>query len=258
MTTLNARFQRAIEDNPTPRPTFDIIPYDCIRDYLQSHSLVNAFNIGTRDLHSAIIYVERHLQPLPEHHNTPSSAPVPTCSECHIGYMEIDAHNGSLVCSNCGLVPTRGSINIEREWVSEAPQPRGKRPRGIPGVPKWMSDQLMHDSRDAYNKETMDYLEHLNAYVGFTPDMLDRVHKTFLSWTDNGYCRNVKMAACMMHSVLKDQFLNEHVVREKVRKRSHIPAVHDPCPQPTFACPICGSLHYSKKEARFHCRYFKQ
>jgi len=259
MSSLNERFQRVVENTtPSPRATFDIIPYDCVREYLQSHSLVKTFNISIRDLHSAIIYVERHLQTSCSSSNNKPSGAVPTCSECSSGHMEIDHHNGCMVCSNCGLVSTRGSINIEREWDSAVPIPRGKRPRGIPGVPKWMYNQLMHDPRRAYMSETMDYLQHLNAYMGFTQDMLECVHTTFLSWTDNGYCRNVKMAACMMHVVLKTQFLDENHVREKVRKRSHLPSVQDPCPQPTFACPKCGSMHHSKKEARFHCRYFKQ
>lgn len=266
MSTLRDRLARATADAlppPSSEPS-TVIPYDCIRDFLEGHRVVQLSKMSTRDLHSAILYVDRNLQAPSSTKEVATDAMQPSakrpydCMECNAGYLFLDAHSGHYVCGSCGVVPHRGSINVEREWIDDVPDdqlaPRHKRTKYIPGVPKWMVDKLSSNPRLAYERSTHSEMETMNGYVNLSPDMLDAAHRNFLRWTDNGYNRDVKMAACMFHTILRSQFLSDAEVRGMVRQRRSIPQVEDPTPKPAFPCR-CGVLHHSKKAARFHsCR----
>lgn len=264
MSTLRDRLARAstgAESSPPPQQS-TVIPYDCIRDFLEEHRMVQLFRLSTRDLHSAILYVDRNLKPQPAAEvETPTQTPAKRpydCTECNAGHFLLDAHNGYYVCSNCGVIPHHGSINVEREWIDEVTEaqlaPRHKRTKYIPGVPRWMVDKMSSNPRMAYERSTLSEMENMNGYMNLSPDVLHATHRNFLRWTENGYNRDVKMAACMFHAILQPQFLSDAEVRGMVRQRKSIPQVEDPTPDPTFPCR-CGMLHYSKKAARFHsCR----
>ena len=262
--SLSDRLKRATSSASITSVSSDatVIPYDCIRDYLEDHEMLRLFRISSRELHSALLYVERHLVSNETKDETPppsSCADRPyDCTECEKGYLYLDAHRGHRVCGSCGFVPNRAPENVEREWIhavrDEDLPPRHKRAKFVPGVPKWMVDRLSANPRGAYERETMEEMENMNGYMNLSVDMIRAAHRTFLSWTDNGYSRDVKMAACMFHSILHSQFLSGSEVRGMVKQRRRIPQVTDPTPQPTFPCE-CGVLHYSKKEARYHsCR----
>ena len=240
-----------------------MIPYDCIRDFLEEHRMIKQFQIPTRDVHSALLYVERNLKS-PDAEE-PISSPTLNkkrsydCTECHAGFFLLDARNGCYVCSNCGVVPHNGSVNVEREWFDGVTEdqlaPRHKRTKYIPGVSKWMVDKLSSNPRMAYERSTRSEMEHMNGYMNLPSDTLHAAHRNFMRWTENGYIRDVKLAACMFHAILCSQFLSDVEVRRMVRQRKSIPQVEDPAPKPTFPCR-CGTLHHSKKEARFHsCRH---
>ena len=261
MSTLRDRLARVSEDAAAaPSSSQTVIPYDCIRDYLEEHPMVRLFRLSSRDLHSALLYVDRNFK-APSEEETPTQAPPKRpydCTECDAGYFFVDAHGGQYVCGNCGFVPHRGCINVQREWVDEVTEgqlaPRHKRAKYVPGVPKWMVDKLSSNPRAAYEHSTHSEMENMNGYMNLSPDMLLTAHCNFLRWTENGYNRDVKMAACMFHTILHPQFLSDAEVRGMVRQRKSIPQVEDPTPKPTFPCS-CGVLHYSKKAARFHtCR----
>lgn len=263
--SLRDRLKRAATDAASSthpsHPDATVIPYDCIRDYLEAHSMVQVFRMSSRDLHSALLYVDRNLKVSKEEEgDTPTATQRPfDCTECNAGFFLLDAHNGHYVCEHCGVVPHRGSINVEREWIDDVTEeqlaPRHKRTKYIPGVPKWMVDKLSSNPRMAYERSTLSEMETMNGYMHLSPDMLHAAHRNFLRWTENGYNRDVKMAACMLHTILRSQFLSDSEVRGMVRQRKSIPQVEDPTPQPTFPCR-CGVLHYSKKAARFHsCRH---
>ena len=266
MSTLRERLKRVAEDAVTPHPSQQstLIPYDCIRDFLEEHRVVQLFAMSTRDLHSALLYVDSHYKALSEEtedETTTQAFPKRAydCTECSAGYLFVDAHNGCYVCGNCGVIPHRSSINVEREWVDDVPDrhlaPRHKRTRYIPGVPKWMVDKLSSDPRMAYEHSTFSEMENMNGYMNLSSDMLHTAHRNFLRWTENGYNRDVKMAACMFHTILQSQFLSDTQVRGMVRQRRSIPQVEDPTPKPTFPCR-CGTLQYSRKAARYHaCRH---
>lgn len=264
MSTLRDRLKRASTDTVPPTQPLQqstVIPYDCIRDFLEEHPVVQLFGMSTRDVHSALLYVDRNLKPQVAEDETPTPAPVKRpydCTECNAGFLVLDAHNGYHVCSNCGVIPHRGSINVEREWIDDVREdqlaPRHKRTKYIPGVPKWMVDKMASNPRMAYERSTLSEMENMNGYMNLSPDVVHAAHQNFLRWTENGYNRDVKMAACMFHVILQGQFLSDVEVRGMVRQRKSIPQVVDPAPDPTFPCR-CGVLHYSRKAARFHsCR----
>mgnify|MGYP006079745313 CR=1 FL=1 len=265
MSALRNRLDRAttkvVSDCSLPQSS--VIPYDCIREYLSSHRMVQLFMISTRDLHSALLYVERNFKqeqtPRDDTYDAVSTARSYDCTECNAGNLCLDTHNGHYVCDNCGIVPHHGTLNVEREWIDgvtdEQLAPRHKRMRYIPGVPKWMTDKLSSNPRRAYECSTMGEMENMNGYMNLTPEMLYDAHCNFLLWTENGYNRDVKMAACMFQKILHSQFLSDADVRCMMRNRMSIPQVADPTPNPSFPCR-CGVLHHSKKAARFHsCRH---
>ena len=263
MSTLRDRLTRAAGDTaaaPQPSQPSTVIPYDCIRDFLEDHRMVQLLRMSTRDLHSALLYVDRNFKASSEETDTSTSTKRPyDCKECNAGYFLLDAHNGHYVCGNCGVIPHHRSINVEREWIDDVSEeqlaPRHKRTKYIPGVPKWMVDKLSSNPRMAYERSTLSDMENMNGYMNLSPDMLHAAHRNFLRWTENGYNRDVKMAACMFYTILHSQFLSDTEVRGMVRQRRSIPQVEDPTPKPTFPCR-CGVLHHSKKAARFHsCRY---
>jgi hypothetical protein len=264
MSTLRDRLARASVGDAAaaPQPSRTVIPYDCIRDFLEEHRMVQLFGMSTRDLHSALLYVDRNFK-APEEEAAAATSPPPRrpydCTECNAGYFLVDEHNGHYVCEGCGAVPHYGSINVEREWVDDVTEkqlaPRHTRTRYIPGVSKWMIDKLSSNPRMAYERSTLSEMENMNGYMHLSPDRLHAAHRNFLRWTENGYSRDVKMAACMFHTILHSQFLTDAEVRGMVRKRKSIPQVEDPTPEPTFPCR-CGVMHHSKKAARFHsCRH---
>lgn len=254
--SLRDRLQRATAP-ASPSAPASVIPFDCIRDYLEEHRMVELFRLSVRDVHSALLYVERHFAPEAEE-EVPVATRPPDCAECGKGYLRLDAHHGHYVCDTCGLVPHHGSLNVEREWIDhvrdEDLAPRHKRTRYVPGVSRWMVDRLSANPRRAYEREAFAEMENMNAYLHLSPDVLHTAYRNFLRWTENGYNRDVKMAACMFHTILRAQFLNDTDVRDMMRRRQSVPRVTDPTPAPTFPCR-CGKLHYTKKAARFHsCR----
>ena len=269
MTDLRSRLARATTTDSTTNDadTNDanesmVVPYDCIRDYLEGQRVVQLSKVCSRDLHSAILYVERKLRhpAVVETEDPPPPTLVPPeCVECNKGYYLVDAVNGNHVCSHCGVVPNRASLNITREWIDgvrdEDLAPRSKRSRHVPGVPEWMVKKNSANPRAAYEQRALEDLENMNGYMHVNPDVVRLAHQNFLRWTENGYSREVKMLACLFHPILRSQFLTETDVRSMVRVRSSIPQVEDPIPKPTFPCR-CGMLHHTKKGARYHsCRH---
>lgn len=265
MSSLRDRIARAAVDAsevPQLSQQSTVIPYDCIRDYLDEHRIVQLFRLSPRDLHSALLYVDRNFRPSSEEEETDTSTLTKRpydCKECNAGYFLLDAHNGHYVCGNCGVIPHHSSINVEREWIDYVSEgqlaPRHKRTKYIPGVPRWMVDKLSSNPHMAYERSTFSQMENMNGYMNLSPDMLHAAHRNFLRWTENGYKRDVKMAACMFYTIIHSQFLSDTEVRGMVRQRRSIPQVEDPTPKPTFPCR-CGVLHHSKKAARFHsCRH---
>lgn len=264
MTDLRSRLERATVKGNVASPTSDstVIPYDCIRDYLEDQDLVIISRVCSRDLHSAILYIERKLcHPVQDTEETvhPTVRRPYDCTECAMGYYLIDSVNGHYVCSNCGVVPNQASLNITREWIDrvrdEDLAPPSKRTKHVPGVPDWMVNKNSANPHAGYGIRAREALEHLNGYLNVNPDMLQLAHQNFLRWTENGYSREVKMLACLYHPILRSQFLTETTVRDMVRFRASIPQVQDPIPQPTFPCR-CGMLHHTKKDARYHsCRH---
>lgn len=277
MTDLRSRLARATATNDTHVDTSTssvtlpsnstVVPYDCIRDYLENQRLVVLSNVCSRDLHSAILYVERKLRhpvrETEEEEEEETTGPAMRrpydCTDCCRGYYLLDAVNGNNVCSHCGFVSNRASLNVTREWIdgvrNDELAPPSKRTKHVPGVPIWMVKKNSANPRAAYEQRTREDLEHLNGYLNVNPNVLHMAHQNFLRWTDNGYSREVKMLACLYHPILRSQFLTETAVRDMVRVRANIPQVQDPTPQPTFLCR-CGMRHHTKKAARYHsCRH---
>lgn len=245
-------------------------------------------------LHSAILHLDQHLstssivstedmRKAPENDDTsgvPNQKKEETCRkggcfECG-GYVLVDEHNGYDVCSKCGLVQTRRTINITPEYnagvdVDTLP-PSHKRAKGIPGVPKWLIQSLEPPRETSYMEE----LHHMNCFVNMPFDELVQCNRILCAWNGGHFASDVKVAACMLHRLLRDQFIEETDVRRRMRtlmqnvdtervegggirptwsmSRKPMPVIERVGPAPEFPCPTCGHMEHTRKGARFHCR----
>lgn len=229
-------------------PAASVLPYECVRDYLEAHPLVAHRPVDARAVHAALVALDARAQ-------APVQGPAPRraadCVECGAGYVVLDAAGGQHVCSACGLVQTRRTGNVAPEYVAPAPFVPRKRARddGADALPGY----LFLRARDP-EYVALDELTELNAWVHLPDDDVRACARTFTAWEGSGHTRLAKMVACLLHPLLRAQFPSESDVRARVRQRASLPCVADPTPSPTFPCARCGALHYSKKEARFHCR----
>jgi hypothetical protein len=257
MSALQRRLVVAQQQSVRPDTDAVALPFDCICAYLDAHPLVAALSTA-KEVHSALVRLERERRRAADDApDTPAPATRPyDCVECDAGYVFLDAQGGVHVCEACGAVQTHSCINVTPEWMAPVTDadlaPRHRRRHYVPGVPQWMMRR--HDGGFASKRESMDLMHTLNAHVQLCDDDLERVHQRFRKWNDNGYTRETKMVACMIHPLLRDQFIDERELRTCLRTHRGLPEVVDPTPRPTFPCVVCKTLQHTAQSARFHCR----
>lgn len=261
-----------------------VLPLSSCIQFLNGHPFVQLFRLDANVLHSAIVHLDNYLT---ESATTSSSAgtsqvqevsdgetkaaPTGGCFECH-GYLLVDEHNGCEVCSKCGLVQTRRGINITPEYNAGVDvntlQPLHKRAKGIQGVPKWMV-QSMQEHETSYMEE----LHHMNAFTNIALDDLAECNRILKRWSGGHFSSDVRVAACLLHHLLRDRFIDESDVRRRVRtitqqsgteivngrptwfmSMERMPVIDRIGPAPQFACPTCGHMEHTRKGATFHCK----
>jgi hypothetical protein len=201
-----------------------------------------------------------------------------TCVECKSGYLFIDHVNGYEVCEQCGLIQTRGTLNVTPEFVKGVDDLPRKRRRGIQGVPHWMVQQLSCAGDEERPATFMDDLEHMNTYVNLVTDDLHTCERWLQGWTTGHIARDTRIAAALLYPALRDRFIDESEVRRCVRtvvqhagteRRDDgrmVPTWRmtgdslSVCPtnmgpKPTHPCPDCGALQHSRRSALYHCRH---
>ena len=289
-----------------------VLPFSCCVDFLTSHSFVTYFRLVPADLHTAIVHLDNFLHskstetaPTDATPDAPDVTDVsdavlaerllqlpreclelstevvdapPTsvrrCIECRTGHIEVDEHHGCEVCAHCGLVQTRGSINVSPEFVSGVDDlpPLHKRGGGyVRGVPQW----LLHRAADEGTVNYMDDLEHYNVFVNHPPDVLRTCETRLRTWRGGHFSREVRVAAVLLYSRLAPAFMTESDVRQRVRSvvqragtrirngrevrewtmsGEKMDMVTDETRRFQYPCPDCGCMENSVRTARVHCR----
>ena len=249
-----ANVERHNVDNASAKRA--VVPIDCIRDFLAAHPLSTLTTVES--LHSAIVRLES-MKAVCEMESTQysehrSSTRPHDCVECNEAYVVLDHHEGQYVCSKCGVVQSRRTLNVVPERVMDAGECHapGHHYR-IQGVDKWIVDRYMATNQ-GNSHQAFDTMVNLNAHVSLNTDQLNDAHRTFMDWVENGYTRETKIVACMLHPLLRTQFATEGLIRTHLSKRQPLPQVKDPTPIPMFACVRCGEMQHDRKSARFHCK----
>jgi len=254
-----------------------VLPLSSCIEYLRTHPFVTLFRLDARDLHAAVVHLDA-LTSLPDACPVDDGARVVTamsgCFECN-GYVMTDEHNGYEVCSECGLVQTLRTINVTPEYragvdPNTLPPPH-RQARGIRGVPDWVVHSIAPRPETSY----MNDLQHMNTYAHLSYDDLVECNRRLKRWRGGHFAPELRVAACLLHRLLRDRFLEESDVRRRVRTvvqqsgtvvvdgvmrpawsmgMERMPVVHDVAPPPEFACPTCGHMEHTRKGATFHCK----
>lgn len=303
-----ATIQERRTDDSTTTPSDGaqrMLPYSCCREFLTSHSLVTTFRMNASEVYDAIVHLDSSLNGASKAISLSSTTEdtvqeelddfeesvwevfdrprtnvakhTSHCIECKSVRIFLDDRNGCEVCEDCGIVQTRGSLNITPEFVKEVDDLPRKRRRGIQGVSHWIAQQLYTMGDAKRNPTYMDDLEHMNAYVNLCIEDLRLCERRLQQWSSGHVSRDMKIAAVLLYPSLQERFMTVGDVRRCVRtivqhagteerKGRHVPTWHmsgaslsecprDVVPPPTHPCVDCGVLHYSKKAARYHCKH---
>lgn len=234
-----------------PKP---LLPLAVVTDFLQGSALVKNMGVPVADVYAAIVALRARRAgggedaPPTVAPQTVATPVPPECLECTEGRVVVDAHEGTLVCTRCGLQQVRGRINIDPEFVA-APQLSGKRPNYVPGVPGYMLIRPI--VRRTFWKD----LEHWNAWANLGTDDLARADEALCEWSsDGGHSKIARVAAVLLSRELDDRFPTEANARELMRRGMRLPQVNVQVPPPRFRCGTCDAGCHSAKDARLHCR----
>lgn len=232
-----------------------ILPYDCCSEYLESHPMIQAYRLSSRDIHSALVHIDKLVtKSITTTPDDSVSSYVERCIECS-GIMELSARDGHMVCSECGLIPHNHSINVVREYdapVKNDDPVKQRGPRGVRGVPTWMVQKNACSSDHVHSY--MDDLAHYNHYTGLSTDTLTDCNTLLTRWTGGHFSREQRIVTALIYHVIQSQILEETDVRSCIRRGGSLRSIVDQRPPATFPCSKCGTMEYSRRAAAYHCK----
>ena len=262
-----------------------VLPLSSCIQFLNEHPFVTMLRLDANVLHTAIVHLDNHLTQNRTSSGTQMERTAPPsteskrelvggCFECN-GYLMLDEHNGNEVCSKCGLVQTRQGINVTPEYNAgvdvDTLQPMHKRAKAIHGVSQWVVQSLYPTPEPSYMEE----LHHMNAFMNIGIDELTTCNNVLKTWSGGHFPSEVRIAACLLHHLLRDRFTDEKDVRRRVgtvrqqsgteningvirptwsMTRERMPVIDRIGEAPQFACPTCGHMEHTRKGAKFHCK----
>ena len=250
--SLAQRIARA--SAPVDAPQRPLVPCDLLREVLVDNELLVHTGCPVSEVHAALLAL--HRRKTEAEANRPASPPraaAPRCPHCHVGREVLDAREGHRVCDSCGAVLTLRAINVEPEFVKPAEEPNRPGDK-IQGVSKWLVQELAAPERPRHSSYWED-LEHWNQFVHAGEEGLRDMDRTLREWTDGGHTRMARMVATMLYPLMRHRFPDAALIRERLRRGEALPAIEHLEPARTFACPTCGDMRHTAKDARFHCRH---
>tara|TARA_B110001452_G_scaffold187767_1_gene158107 strand:- start:231 stop:1043 length:813 start_codon:yes stop_codon:yes gene_type:complete len=260
--SLKARLTRCSAPPVAPRGEL-LFPLSCVSEFLEGHSIVKAMDLSARDVHGAILEVDRRVksgrrQDLATQADATRPAPprAPAgCLECK-GYVEMDVREGNRVCVDCGLVQERSSMGMALDFAEpfvETKKSTSKSRNMLAGVSAHVKEKVS-GNRHRLHSPHWEKMEHYNAYVQLQTDDLIAMDRLLAAWTEGGPPSLVRVAAVLLYLPLKKTFPEEGEVRKNVRIGANVDKVVSVVPDREFECSRCGRGAYSMKEARYCCR----
>lgn len=239
-----------------------LLPLSMIAQHLRDEPLLRYTEVTIHEAHSAIVRLHTFCK-AQRQQQLPSSSSIPppphfSCTTCHKGYMLLDAREGRMVCSECGIC-SRGQMNVRPEYMAPPEVPydsKGPRKRGVPGVPASLVNKMRAVDPGERRYSTYWYdLQHWNmtcCHLGV--DELEEADYLLREWkATGGDSRDARIVAVLLYMRIRDLIPKEEDIRRQLRCHRPLDSVEFTPPSPTFACEHCGTKHHTKKAARF-CR----
>lgn len=265
-----------------PRSAEDaVVPYDCLRDVLESHPLPYAMGVSARDVYAGIVvlYQKEHAAnaavegaqmaketaapPEPQRLKMPEDALEDftgvyaykthgtghECSFCG-EHVVLDEAHGESTCSSCGIV-ARSNLNFRPNPKHEDEQvsARKQQPQAQPQLPPWVA--VKYGLVDANPTPFLKDLDHWNQFTHHGRDTLMDLDRTLTRWPDDSSTpKPARMAAAMLYPLLGANLPRIADVRKRV---GSLGAVTSVVPEAGFPCGTCGHACHTGKQARLHC-----
>ena len=250
MSGLASRIARAAHTEKPVLSSTTVLPFDIVCDFLNDHPVVRNMGVSSREVHSALLEINRRVEEAP---TPPVETPIVRpfdCLQCKAGRYVVVHHDGENVCDNCGIVAGRQLMVCQYERPSDnVHQPKTSSIRGVPG---WLVLKMATPYESMYSGY-WDRLQHYNIFTKLSHEQLQCADRRLRTWTDTGLTRDARLAASLLYPLIKDHFPATISIREHIRRHESIPVLNDPTPIPMFACGTCGVTEHTAKGARFHC-----
>lgn len=234
--SLLERLGRTKKQDPEGRKEV-LFPFSIAEEYLSSSPLVLELGVAPELVHRSFLDLERRPP------SVQSITSLRRCFECR-GILEVDAREGVEVCTDCGIVQNRASLNIVPEYV--IPADRGtKRMR--------MSSTLLSRGEQKTTSSFWRDLAHYNIFTHLSEDSLRAADARLRGWCPP-YGRNAALAASLLGPALRRLVPASASIRSTLERGSSLAPVEDALPVPRFPCAECKRPCFSRKDARWHCR----
>jgi hypothetical protein len=248
-----------------------VLPYDLVYEYIKNHESLKYSGTNTRDIYNGInLFLNKTLknEETPENEkkdkgNTENVTKDKSkelsatgfCGECK-GYLLIDSVVGNYVCSSCGLLQNRNSINITPEYSKPAEVEGFNKPQKIRGVNKTVIHIVNASSENVSQPQNiMEDLKHFNAFFNIPQDDLKLLELKFRYQSKNtSVSYNGKILGLIFSYIFKDSMILEEDFKHKINNGITIKEISG-CPEPLFSCKNCGSMCFTMKDARYHCKF---
>lgn len=253
-------------DDPPRHRTRAVNLLACTRDFLKRNTIVKALGVDEEEVHDAILEVhqiitgsfDRSPAPAGTAPSPPTAHATQRCIECK-GYVEIDAREGQRICTACGLVQDRSSLNFSPSFDdgSVGPPRHSQCTNVLAGVSQHVLAPC--DDGEDVRSDKWRQLEHYNAYVSLGHDQLVTLDRLAKTWRGGRFNSEVRIAALLLYYPLSHFFPTDAKVRTTIRfanwpDRSNNPVVRTIHPEKLFVCGTCGTRAHTAKTARFCCR----
>lgn len=262
-----------------------IVPYDCVRDALETHPLPYALGASPRAVYAGLAALHRQRGVAPE--PAPDAAPEPApesapdlpplaahaealladvehagpahwlykggrraagaCAFC-AGHLLLDRAEGQAVCDSCGAVGAAGLNFVpDPKHDDDTPVQQANAASAPPALPPWAA--VKYGLVDANPRPFLRDLEHWNQFTHHPRGLLEALDRALVAWPEgDGTPKDARMAAALLYPVLGDD-----LPRVADARRGGELGVVTVEPEPTHACAGCGAKCHTGKQARLHC-----
>lgn len=256
----SAVLQPAVSSGPSVRC---VLPYDLVRDVLETHKLLWGMRVAPRDVHTALrdVHSFESKSPLVQEREEAEESNrfrgVERCPYCNVGVVEVDARGGCRVCSDCGAVLTLRSMTLHHDYSQTALS--GQEHKEMTQALAATTKRFVSFGSEEPQSQHLDALEHWNHYTRHSCDEIATIDARLRAWEANKVFSptvslTCRQAAALLYPLLRDRLTNETMLRECVSRGATLPVITSIVPEARFACTTCGVRRHDAKSARFHCK----